>query len=394
MEMVAVQGNRLWDALSSIPDHRRAAGKRYPLASLLLIAVAAMLAGRRDQLGIVRWGRRLSRETLGIIGIHRARVPAPSVWCELFQDLDVTALERGLGGWVSGAAPVAGQVAIDGKRLRGSATAQSPGAHLLAAFSASLQGVIGQLRVAPEANEITAALALLKTLPLKGGIITLVFRHAGVPPTKRQTGDAIFTQKAICQLITDGGGDYFFTVKGNQPALKADIAQVFRPFSPSDVWSAPLDLGRAETIEKSHGRIETRQIETTASLNPHLTPAWAGVAQVCRITRERIVRGKKTIETVHAITSLTADKANPAQLLALSRAHWGIENCLHYVRDVTCREDQARAHTGHTPEVLAAFRNTALTLIRRLGFKVVEGFEHFAEHRLEAIEAVHGRRTE
>ena len=379
MEMVAVQGNRLWDALSSVPDHRRAAGKRYPLASLLLIAVAAMLAGRRDQLGIVRWGRRLSPETLGIIGIHRSRVPAPSVWCELFQDLDVTALERGLGGWVSGAAPVAGHVAIDGKRLRGSATAQSPGAHLLAAFSASLQGVIGQLRVAPEANEITAALVLLKTLPLKGVIIT---------------GDAICTQKAICQLITDGGGDYFFTVKGNQPALKADIAQVFRPFSPSEVWSAPLDLGRAETIEKSHGRIETRQIETTASLNPHLTPAWAGVAQVCRITRERIVRGKKTIETVHAITSLTADKANPAQLLALSRAHWGIENCLHYVRDVTCREDQARAHTGHTPEVLAAFRNTALTLIRRLGFKVVEGFEHFAEHRLEAIEAVQGRRTE
>jgi hypothetical protein len=126
MEMVAVQGNRLWDALSSVPDHRGAAGKRYPLPSLLLIAVAAMLAGRRDQLAIVRWGRRLSRETLGIIGIHRARVPAPSVWCELFQELDVTALERGLGGWVSGAAPVAGDVAIDGKRLRGSATAQSP----------------------------------------------------------------------------------------------------------------------------------------------------------------------------------------------------------------------------------------------------------------------------
>ena len=212
----------LWDALQSVPDHRRAEGKRYPLASLLLIAVAAMLAGRRDQLGIVRWGRKLSRETLATIGIARPRVPAPSVWCELFRDLDAAGLENALGGWVRGAGP-AGHVAIDGKRLRGSATATSAGVHLLAAFSASLEGVIGQLRVAPETNEIAAALEMLKTLPLQGTIIT---------------GDAIFTQKAICRAIEDGGGDYFFTVKGNQPALKANIEQAFRPFSPLGAMDA------------------------------------------------------------------------------------------------------------------------------------------------------------
>ncbi|MEA2787752.1 MAG: hypothetical protein QOG73_158, partial [Acetobacteraceae bacterium] len=81
-----------------------------------------------------------------------------------------------------------------------------------------------------------------------------------------------------------------------------------------------------ETIEKSHGRIETRQIEITASLAEYLAPNWAGAAQVCRITRERIVRGTKTIETVYAITSLTAECANPTRGLALSRAHWGIES--------------------------------------------------------------------
>ena len=216
MDAALIPPGSLWEAFASVPDHRRAAGKRYPLASLLLIAVAALLAGRRDQLGIVRWGRRLSREALASIGILRARVPAPSVWCALFQGLDVTALERALGTWVQGEmAP--GHVAIDGKRLRGSATAQAPGTHLLAAFSASLQGVIGQLRVDPDANEITAALEMLKTLPLKGVTIT---------------GDAIFTQRAICKAIIDGGGDYLFTVKGNQPALKADIEQAFRPFSP------------------------------------------------------------------------------------------------------------------------------------------------------------------
>ena len=125
-----------------------------------------------------------------------------------------------------------------------------------------------------------------------------------------------------------------------------------------------------------------------------LAPTWSGLAQVCRITRQRIVRGKESTETVYAITSLTADKAGPDELLALSRAHWGIENRLHHVRDVTCREDQARTNAGHAPQVLAALRNTALTVIRRLGFKPVEGFEHFAEHRQEAIDAVMRRRTE
>jgi hypothetical protein len=153
---------------------------------------------------------------LGAIGIVRPRVPAPSVWCELFRDLDIVALERALSDWVRGAAPP-GHMAIDGKRLRGSATAASPGVHLLAAFSTSLEGVIGQLRVPPETNEIVAALEMLKTLPLEGAVVT---------------GDAIFAQKAICKAIVDGGGDYFFTVKGNQPALKADIEQAFRPFSP------------------------------------------------------------------------------------------------------------------------------------------------------------------
>jgi hypothetical protein len=216
MSLAASEGGSLWAALASVPDHRRAEGKRYPLASLLLIAVAALLSGRCDQLGIVRWGRRLSAEALASIGIGRARVPAPSVWCEVFKGLDVGALERALGSWVRGE-QAAGHVAIDGKRLRGSATAQSPGVHLLAAFSATLQGVIGQLAVPPDGNEITAALQLLKTLPLEGVIIT---------------GDAMFTQREICRVITEGGGDYFFTVKDNQPALKADVALAFGPDSP------------------------------------------------------------------------------------------------------------------------------------------------------------------
>ena len=118
---------------------------------------------------------------------------------------------------------------------------------------------------------------------------------------------------------------------------------------------------------------------TTASLAAYLAPSWPGIAQVCRITRRRIVRDKESVETVYAITSLTPDQADAARLLGLSRAHWGIENRLHWVRDVTCREDGARTRSQNAPQTLAALRNTALTVIRRLGFKPVEGFEHFAE---------------
>src|SRR3954467_922190 len=133
--MVTVYGKR-WRRcrITGVP---RASAIHWPVcSSLLLIAVAAMLSGRRDQLSIVRWGRQLSRDTLASIGISRARVPAPSVWCEMFKALDVAALERALGHWVLGEQP-AGHVALDGKRLRGSATAQAAGVHLLAAFSAS-----------------------------------------------------------------------------------------------------------------------------------------------------------------------------------------------------------------------------------------------------------------
>lgn len=150
----------------------------------------------------------------------------------------------------------------------------------------------------------------------------------------------------------------------------------------------------AGTIGKGHGRIETRRLETTASVTRHLGASWVGLGQVCRLTRERIIRGKETTETVYAITSLTAEKAGPARLLDLSGEHWGIENKPHYVRDVTCREDRARADAGHAPPALAALHNTVLTIVRRPGFKPVEGFEHFAEHRQAAIDTVLGRRTE
>jgi len=159
-------------------------------------------------------------------------------------------------------------------------------------------------------------------------------------------------------------------------------------------WSAPPDLAWAQTVGKDHGRIETRTLQATSSLTAYLAPAWPGQAQVCRITRYRRIRGVESIETAYAITSLTAAEADADKLLALSRSHWGIENRLHHVRDVSCGEDQCRTRARAAPQVLAAFRNTALTIAKRLGRKPVEALEHFAEHRQQVLNAALGQKTE
>ena len=209
-------GPALWEVLEGVPDRRAASGRRHPLPAILAIAIAALLAGRTSLAAIARWGRQLDREALRALGITRPRAPCHSTYHYVLRDLDVDALEAGLAAWVRGAAAGATaeltHVALDGKRLRGSRTAEGPGAHLLAAFCRSLQGVIGELRVPPGGNEITAALTLLKGLALDGLLVT---------------GDAEFAQRALCRTIVQRGGDYFFVVKDNQPRLREDIALVF-----------------------------------------------------------------------------------------------------------------------------------------------------------------------
>jgi hypothetical protein len=207
-------GPTLWSVLGSVPDLRDASGRRYPLASVLAIGIAAVLAGRDSLAGIFRWGRKLDRDALQLLGIDRPRAPCYAAYHYIFRSLDVAALERALASWVRGSAVSAelGQVALDGKRLRGSRQADNPGVHLLAAFAEDLKGVIGEFRVAPDSNEIIAALELLQGLSLEGAIVS---------------EDAIFAQRAICREIKDRGGDYFFTVKVNQPRLRDDIALYF-----------------------------------------------------------------------------------------------------------------------------------------------------------------------
>jgi hypothetical protein len=149
----------------------------------------------------------------------------------------------------------------------------------------------------------------------------------------------------------------------------------------------PPDLRTFEATDKGHGRIETRKITTSAEIVPHLE--WPGAAQVARLERTRRIGEKESVEIAYLITSLSADEAGPKRLLELNRGHWGIENKLHYVRDVTMNEDRCRVRAGARP--LAALRNLVTSLIRKRGLSIPEARENFREDRAEAIAIVTGR---
>jgi len=140
-------------------------------------------------------------------------------------------------------------------------------------------------------------------------------------------------------------------------------------------------------VEKGHGRIETRKIAVSREVVPYL--AWPGLAQVARIERRREIARKASTEIVYLITSLPPETASPQRLLRLARDHWGIENRLHYVRDVAFAEDRCRVRGGARP--LASLRNLAITLIRRAGLSISEARENFREDRANAITLVTGR---
>jgi hypothetical protein len=174
-----------------------------------------MLSGKQSLRAVARWGRRLSREQLQIIGIERSSSPSQATMHNLLVRLAPASLEAALGKWLT---ELAGQgqlhIAIDGKTIKSSATAEYPALHLLSAYCTSVEGVLYQLPVSEKSNEITAAKEILFHIPIGDNIIS---------------GDAIFCQKEICNSIVANKGDYLFTVKGNQAELFEGIQKIFSP---------------------------------------------------------------------------------------------------------------------------------------------------------------------
>lgn len=239
MEVTAMT-RTLWGALGEVPDRRGLQGQQYRLQSLLGISIGAMLAGANDLRAIFRWGRRLKPEALRLLGIEDGKAPCHATYHYVFKSLDADALATMLGKFALGDER-ARHIAIDGKTLKGSrrlvhakhgSANDAKPLHVLSAFVADLGVVVGDLVVEPDQNEIVAAMALIKELPLDGAVIT---------------GDAIFCQRELCRHIRDANGHYLFVVKDNQPELKANIAESFGDLSPlrSQRGGARGRVGRA-----------------------------------------------------------------------------------------------------------------------------------------------------
>ena len=147
----------------------------------------------------------------------------------------------------------------------------------------------------------------------------------------------------------------------------------------------PPDQATVQTVDKAHGRIETRVASTSADVVPHL--GWPGAAQVMRVVRTREI-GVATTEIAYYVTSLPRTEADPARLLALARAHWGIENRLHWRRDVSMNEDRCRVRAG--ARALASLRNLVLSMLKATGTSLPAAREAYASDRTAALQAVTG----
>jgi predicted transposase YbfD/YdcC len=336
---------RLLPVLAAVPDPRARRGVRHRLAVILGLAVCAVLAGARSFTAIAEWAADAdqgTRDALGVTGV----VPCESTFRRALQSLDADALDDAAGSWAQRrTAPVPGgrrMIAVDGKTLRGSGPAGGPGRHLLAALDHRHGVVLGQVDVEAKTNEIPMFAALLDRIDLAGAVVT---------------ADALHAQRAHAEyLVTQRGAHYLITVKRNQPGLHAQLAAL--------PWrQIPI---AHDTREKGHGRAERRTVKVTAVAAGLAFPHAAQALQIVR--RRRPLTGKKwSTQTVYAVTSLTALRARPAELARIVRGHWGIEDRLHWVRDVVYDEDRSQVRTGNGPRVMASLRNLAIAILRLTG---------------------------
>lgn len=191
--------------------------------------------------------------------------------------------------------------------------------------------------------ELSVAPAVLAAVPLRDRLVT---------------GDALYCRRELCQQICAAGGDYLVVVKANQPQLYADVKLLFDEPPPGEVFATAVQHDR-------HGdRHEVRQLWASTALRGYID--WPGAQQVCKLERTTMRRGKVTRQVRYLITSQNPS-VTAATLLRHVRGHWGIENRLHYVRDVTLGEDASQVRSGAAPQVLAALRNTILALLRQAG---------------------------
>jgi predicted transposase YbfD/YdcC len=369
----------LYEHLDNLHDSRDPHGLRYPLAVALVFVILAKLAGEQEPRGIAQWVA-LRKELLrDALKFDRDTVPHPITYSRILgKAVDVAELQRVVTLFLlsSSKAGQSLEINLDGKTVRGTIrSGQTQGLHLLAAYLPDEGIVLCQMEVGSKENEIVAAPRLLKSIDLKGKVVT---------------GDAMFTQRELSRQVVEAGGNYVWPVKDNQASLREALVSVFEiEEGKTNLKVMNNDLRRAETIDKQHGRLEQRRITTSSILAGQID--WPYLQQVLKIEREveELSTGKKRSETIYAVTSLTSKEASGQRLLAIVRKHWMIENGLHYRRDWTLREDYCRLRIGQAAQAMAVINNLVVGLALRQGFKYLpDARRKYNAHPLEGLKLI------
>ncbi|MGH3847284.1 MAG: ISAs1 family transposase [Pseudonocardiaceae bacterium] len=373
----AASGGDLLGCFASVPDPRDPRGIRHSLAGILAMCTAAVLCGCVSLEDITAWVGSADRGVLAALGCRRDAVgiltpPHPETVSRVFAELGAQALAGHAGVFLARRArlgpvvfPVDAPgwlpaVAVDGKALRGAVGADGGVPYLLAAATHDRCAVVAERLIGPKSNEVPQLAPLLRELndhvPLSGHVVTV---------------DAGHTVRAHATFLREElGAHYVMTVKANTPRLLAELDALD--------WAA-VPVGHQST-ETGHGRTERRTIqvmdapERIQSMFPHVEQVFLIERYVTRKVRKRRKNSRryttteiKTAVAALCITSLSAREAAPEHLAGYVRGHWSIENKIHWVRDVTYREDASRVRTAARPRIMVTLRNLAIGLIRQAG---------------------------
>jgi predicted transposase YbfD/YdcC len=328
--------------------------------------ILAKLGGQDKAYAIADWAQPRSEFLVEVLRLRRARLPHHSTYRRILESvLDGDEFERMMSEFIR-QLPEVGQsvgIVLDGKTLCGTITREDPfGLHLLAAYLPGEGVVLLQMVVEKDkANEIRVAPQLLQGLDLRNKVVV---------------ADAMHAQRSLSLQIVTAGGDYVWIIKANQPNTRQAIEQLFAPEKPvAGLGCPPMDFQQARTIDKAHGRLEERTITVSSLLQGYLD--WPEMAQVFKLERRftQLASGVVEQEVRYGLTSLSSQEASPELLMALVRSQWGIENGLHYRRDVTFQEDDTRMTRKRMGRAMATINNSVVNWL------ALQGFRNFAQAR-------------
>ena len=329
-----------WEGLE---DPRCGNAALHDFHEILAIALCAVLCGGQGSVDMGLFAKAKEPFLRGFLKLENG-VPSHDTFSRLFRTLDPEGFRAAFQRFMEGFSKrLEGVVAIDGKVLRRSfdkASGKSP-LHMVSAWGCDQRLVRAQIATDAKSNEITAVPKLLEMLALKGTIITT---------------DALNCQRAIAGQIVDQGGDYALALKANQPAMHGDVVLLFEDPASARATCKPV-------VDGDHGRIETRTASVMSDI-PWLIDGhkWPGLKAVGEVKRVREIGGKTTTETAYYLLSTPL---TPERLNEVVRAHWGVENRLHWRLDVVMNEDQDRSRLGNGPHNLAVLRHMAMNAMQK-----------------------------